>query len=72
MVIATPQPRGGTPGTVLSPSETARSLRDDHGVIDAELAHVVHGLTGGWPVLVGLAGEALTSHRADHRDLLPH
>jgi DNA-binding SARP family transcriptional activator/tetratricopeptide (TPR) repeat protein len=70
MAIATPQARGGQPSTVLSPSETARLLRDDHGVTDAELAHVVHGLTGGWPILVGLAGEALTSHRADHRDLL--
>lgn len=70
MTIATVRDHVGRPGAVLSPSETARLLREDHGVTDAELAHQVHELTGGWPVLVELAGEALTSHRADRRDLL--
>ncbi len=49
MTIATVRDHVGRPGAVLSPSETARLLREDHGVTDAELAHQVHELTAGGP-----------------------
>jgi DNA-binding SARP family transcriptional activator len=37
----------------------ARVLRDDHGVVDAEAAYLVHDVTAGWPALVQFAGDAV-------------
>lgn len=49
----------------LSVEATARVLREEHGVPDAEQAEAIHRITAGWPALVHLAGDAL--RRADTR-----
>ena len=43
----------------LGPYEVARVLADRAAVLDTDVALAVSALTGGWPMLVGLAAEAL-------------
>jgi DNA-binding SARP family transcriptional activator len=71
--------REALPGTVteigpadlaLNAAAVARVLRDEHGVTDARVATAAHRLTGGWPALVHLAGDAVRRRGAGPDDLL--
>ena len=53
----------------LSPQSSAKVLRDEHGLDDADVADRVHRLTAGWPALVHLAGDALSRPRAHGLDV---
>jgi DNA-binding SARP family transcriptional activator len=48
----------------------ARVLRDDHGVVDAEAAYLVHDLTVGWPALVAFAGDAVARGASTRSELI--
>ncbi len=52
----------------LGPEETARVLREEHGITAVERVDAVHSLTAGWPALVHLAGDAVA--REEQVDLL--
>ena len=60
----------GPADLALTPDAVDRVLREQYGVADPDLAHLVHGLTAGWPMLVHLAGRAAERQGAGHRDLL--
>lgn len=60
----------GPADLALSPDQVLRTLRDEHGVGDADLAYLTYQLTAGWPALVQLAGTALDRQAAGRRDLL--
>ncbi|MFC0532788.1 hypothetical protein [Phytohabitans kaempferiae] len=45
----------GPADLALTPDGVLRTLRDEHGVGDAELAYLAYELTAGWPALVHLA-----------------
>jgi DNA-binding SARP family transcriptional activator/ATP/maltotriose-dependent transcriptional regulator MalT len=60
----------GPDDLALRADDVARVLRDEHGYLDIDLAHLVHDLTAGWPALVHLAGQALAREGAGRRDLL--
>jgi DNA-binding SARP family transcriptional activator len=74
-----PATLNGLPGRVmerdaadlaLSPDVVARVLRDEHGIVDADAAYLVHDLTAGWPALVQFAGDAIVRGGTDRRALL--
>ena len=46
----------------LGPEDTARVLREEHGMTDAEQAYAAYQLTAGWPTLVHLAGDLVARH----------
>ncbi|GIE32683.1 transcriptional activator [Actinoplanes italicus] len=54
----------------LASDEVARVLRDEHDVVDADVAALVYDLTAGWPALVQFAGDAAARHGADRQTLL--
>jgi len=60
----------GAADLALSPDVVARVLRDEHGVVDADVAYLVHDLTAGWPALVQFAGDAVVRAGADRRVML--
>ncbi len=60
----------GPADLALGPDAVDRVLRERYGVADPDLAHLVHGLTAGWPALVHLAGRAAERQGVGHRDLL--
>ncbi len=60
----------GPDDLALGPDDVARVLRDEHGYLDIDLAHLVHDLTAGWAALVHLAGQALVREGAGRQDLL--
>ncbi|MFD0742749.1 tetratricopeptide repeat protein [Phytohabitans flavus] len=75
----TPEALAAFPGPVaergpadlaLTPDQVLRTLRDEHGVGDADLAYLAYELTAGWPALVHLAGTALDRQGAGRHDLL--
>ena len=68
-VLPEPVVEHGAADLALSPAAVARVLRDYHGVIDADLAHLVHDLTAGWPALVHFAGAALGGRGVERGDL---
>ncbi|WP_345510072.1 tetratricopeptide repeat protein [Phytohabitans houttuyneae] len=71
-VAALPGPvtERGPADLALSRDQVLRTLRDEHGVGDADLAYLAYELTAGWPALVHLAGTALDRAGAGRHDLL--
>jgi DNA-binding SARP family transcriptional activator/ATP/maltotriose-dependent transcriptional regulator MalT len=60
----------GPADLALTRDQVLRTLRDEHGVGDADLAFLAYELTAGWPALVHLAGAALDRQGAGRHDLL--
>ncbi|MGN9909401.1 tetratricopeptide repeat protein [Phytohabitans sp. LJ34] len=60
----------GPADLALTPDQVIRTLRDEHGVGDTDLAYLTYELTAGWPALVQLAGAALDRQGVGRRDLL--
>lgn len=60
----------GPADLALTSDQVIRTLRDEHGVGDTDLAYLTYELTAGWPALVQLAGAALDRQGVGRRDLL--
>ncbi len=55
----------GPADLALSPASVAAVLAEEYGVTDAEVPSTVHALTAGWPTLVHLAADAVSSRPGD-------
>lgn len=55
----------GPADLALDEQSVAGILREEYGVDDADLAHRLHDLTGGWPGLVHRVGPLLPGHGED-------
>ncbi|BEL05672.1 hypothetical protein Q0Z83_038630 [Actinoplanes sichuanensis] len=60
----------GAADLALSLDQVARVLREEHGIVDAEVAVLVYDVTAGWPALVQFAGEALARQGVGAQELL--
>ncbi|HYN94376.1 MAG TPA: hypothetical protein VES42_11060, partial [Pilimelia sp.] len=63
--LPAPVTERGPTALALPPDAVARVLRDEHGIVDADLAYRSHQVTAGWPALVHFAGEALAADGAE-------